>query len=161
MSNTPWSPARQSSGPVQTWVSSQWKFVPSQGHFSTAINKKPSRRKSVLIAFFPKNAPRIRIMLTISKNCENSSNPALVCISSRESHPRLCTIRGGFQYIVFAAFLERVRGIEPPSSAWEAAALPLSYTRARRSYLIQPGLRRKGPPNLTGARRLPRVNAPP
>jgi hypothetical protein len=25
--------------------------------------------------------------------------------------------------------LERVRGIEPPSSAWEAAALPLSYTR--------------------------------
>jgi hypothetical protein len=26
-------------------------------------------------------------------------------------------------------FLERVRGIEPPSSAWEAAALPLSYTR--------------------------------
>ena len=28
--------------------------------------------------------------------------------------------------------LERVRGIEPPSSAWEAAALPLSYTRALR-----------------------------
>jgi hypothetical protein len=26
--------------------------------------------------------------------------------------------------------MERVRGIEPPSSAWEAAALPLSYTRA-------------------------------
>ena len=25
--------------------------------------------------------------------------------------------------------MERVRGIEPPSSAWEAAALPLSYTR--------------------------------
>lgn len=25
--------------------------------------------------------------------------------------------------------LERVRGIEPPYSAWEAAALPLSYTR--------------------------------
>lgn len=38
MSNTPWSPARQSSGPVQTWVSSQWKFLPSQGQFSTAIN---------------------------------------------------------------------------------------------------------------------------
>jgi hypothetical protein len=26
--------------------------------------------------------------------------------------------------------LERVRGIEPPSEAWEAPALPLSYTRA-------------------------------
>ena len=25
--------------------------------------------------------------------------------------------------------MERVRGIEPPYSAWEAAALPLSYTR--------------------------------
>jgi hypothetical protein len=27
--------------------------------------------------------------------------------------------------------LERVKGIEPSSSAWEAVALPLSYTRAR------------------------------
>ncbi len=27
--------------------------------------------------------------------------------------------------------LERVMGIEPTSSAWKAAALPLSYTRAR------------------------------
>ena len=26
-------------------------------------------------------------------------------------------------------FLERVRGIEPPSPAWKAGALPLSYTR--------------------------------
>ena len=26
--------------------------------------------------------------------------------------------------------MERVKGIEPSSSAWEAAALPLSYTRA-------------------------------
>jgi hypothetical protein len=26
--------------------------------------------------------------------------------------------------------LERVKGIEPSYSAWEAAALPLSYTRA-------------------------------
>ena len=25
--------------------------------------------------------------------------------------------------------MERVKGIEPSSSAWEAAALPLSYTR--------------------------------
>ena len=27
--------------------------------------------------------------------------------------------------------LERVKGIEPSSSAWKAVALPLSYTRAR------------------------------
>jgi hypothetical protein len=27
--------------------------------------------------------------------------------------------------------LERVKGIEPSSSAWKAVALPLSYTRVR------------------------------
>ena len=27
--------------------------------------------------------------------------------------------------------MERVSGIEPPSSAWKAVALPLSYTRVR------------------------------
>lgn len=32
-----------------------------------------------------------------------------------------------------AMILERVRGIEPPYSAWEAAALPLSYTRVGRT----------------------------
>jgi hypothetical protein len=30
--------------------------------------------------------------------------------------------------------LERVMGIEPTSSAWEADALPLCYTRLRREY---------------------------
>ena len=29
----------------------------------------------------------------------------------------------------FASAMERVKGIEPSYSAWEAAALPLSYTR--------------------------------
>ena len=29
----------------------------------------------------------------------------------------------------FSAVMERVKGIEPSYSAWEAAALPLSYTR--------------------------------
>ena len=36
--------------------------------------------------------------------------------------------------------LERVKGIEPSYSAWKAAALPLSYTRAGRS-TITPGER--------------------
>jgi hypothetical protein len=31
--------------------------------------------------------------------------------------------------------LERVKGIEPSYSAWEAAALPLSYTRISRTYV--------------------------
>jgi hypothetical protein len=31
--------------------------------------------------------------------------------------------------------LERVKGIEPSSSAWKAVALPLSYTRAREAYM--------------------------
>ena len=30
--------------------------------------------------------------------------------------------------------MERVRGIEPPSLAWEARALPLSYTRGASDY---------------------------
>ena len=36
--------------------------------------------------------------------------------------------------------MERVKGIEPSSSAWKAVALPLSYTRGRRAIC----LRRKG-----------------
>jgi hypothetical protein len=31
----------------------------------------------------------------------------------------------------YLQILERVKGIEPSYSAWKAAALPLSYTRAR------------------------------
>src|SRR5665213_1404958 len=38
--------------------------------------------------------------------------------------------------------LERVKGIEPSSSAWKAVALPLSYTRLRQSF------RRASPPDL-------------
>ena len=37
--------------------------------------------------------------------------------------------------------LERVKGIEPSSEAWEAPALPLSYTRAA------PIIRDRGPPD--------------
>jgi hypothetical protein len=36
--------------------------------------------------------------------------------------------------------LERVKGIEPSYSAWKAAALPLSYTRARGQICNGPGL---------------------
>ena len=32
-------------------------------------------------------------------------------------------------FILFSLDLERVKGIEPSSQAWEAYALPLSYTR--------------------------------
>ena len=42
----------------------------------------------------------------------------LVRMENREFEKRLRT-------------LERVKGIEPSYSAWKAAALPLSYTRAR------------------------------
>ncbi len=34
--------------------------------------------------------------------------------------------------------MERVKGIEPSSSAWEAAALPLSYTRLSHLLLLGP-----------------------
>ena len=42
-------------------------------------------------------------------------------------HLRPSGFRGFFG--VFRRVMERVKGIEPSSSAWEAAALPLSYTR--------------------------------
>jgi hypothetical protein len=38
-----------------------------------------------------------------------------------------------------ASYLERVKGIEPSYSAWEAAALPLSYTRVILSGSVEPG----------------------
>src|SRR5665213_2731680 len=44
--------------------------------------------------------------------------------------------------------LERAKGIEPSYSAWKAAALPLSYTRAlapRPARTSKPGLRSSGP----------------
>ncbi len=37
--------------------------------------------------------------------------------------------------------IERVRGIEPPSLAWEARALPLSYTRVERPGRYSPRTR--------------------
>jgi hypothetical protein len=43
--------------------------------------------------------------------------------------------------------LERVKGIEPSSSAWKAVALPLSYTRAGDQGRSSEG-RRSGPANL-------------
>ena len=36
--------------------------------------------------------------------------------------------------------VERVRGIEPPLSAWEADVLPLNYTRASPAHSALPGL---------------------
>ena len=50
--------------------------------------------------------------------------------------------------------LERVEGIEPSYSAWKAAALPLSYTRAgveltRRAGGLNPP--RRSRPNILGA----------
>jgi hypothetical protein len=39
------------------------------------------------------------------------------------------------RYLAAAAeALERVKGIEPSSSAWKAVALPLSYTRAEKAF---------------------------
>ena len=40
------------------------------------------------------------------------------------------------------AAVERVKGIEPSYAAWEAAVLPLNYTRApgRTGIILQPGL---------------------
>ena len=39
-----------------------------------------------------------------------------------------------FSYLTPVCDLERVMGIEPTLAAWEAAVLPLNYTRAVRHY---------------------------
>jgi hypothetical protein len=54
--------------------------------------------------------------------------------------------------------LERVKGIEPSYSAWKAAALPLSYTRAgveltRHAGGLNPP--RRSRPNILGAAQRP------
>jgi hypothetical protein len=44
--------------------------------------------------------------------------------------------------------MERVRGIEPPTSAWEADVLPLNYTRMEETLHIfgaEDGIRTRGP----------------
>jgi hypothetical protein len=70
-------------------------------------------------------------------NVCRSESAGLVGMEIDESKKRLKT-------------LERVKGIEPSYSAWKAAALPLSYTRARRS-TITAG-KRPQPPSADLAR---------
>ena len=43
----------------------------------------------------------------------------------------LLTAACGTRWISMEAAVERVKGIEPSSVAWEATALPLSYTRGQ------------------------------
>ena len=79
------------------------------------------------------------------------------------------------QVISSVVRLERVKGIEPSYSAWKAAALPLSYTRApddltRRADGLNPSPRpfngncsigpREPDPALTGADSLPILMLP-
>src|SRR4051794_25147410 len=50
--------------------------------------------------------------------------------NSIESCSGLCALYSFAEGKLFGV-LERVKGIEPSSSAWKAVALPLSYTRVR------------------------------
>ena len=56
---------------------------------------------------------------------EKSANLPLTALESRPTAPRLDRANEKI-----SQELERVKGIEPSYSAWKAAALPLSYTRA-------------------------------
>jgi hypothetical protein len=58
--------------------------------------------------------------------------------------------------------LERVKGIEPSYSAWKAAALPLSYTRARGSPNTPCGPPQPAPaaPDLPAKQPVPRATRP-
>ena len=39
-------------------------------------------------------------------------------------------------YLFYVPIMERVKGIEPSYSAWEADVLPLNYTRTDRTWMI-------------------------
>ena len=67
----------------------------------------------------------------LSRSSEISASPLKNLLSSPATFPDPCS-EGGIIAHETAALegLERVKGIEPSYSAWKAAALPLSYTRA-------------------------------
>jgi hypothetical protein len=75
-----------------------------------------------------KRRNRLRESRSIAECVSLGSNPALVTKST-------------------ACFLglERVKGIEPSSLAWEAKALPLSYTRRIFRILTRTGRRKTNP----------------
>src|SRR5690606_24292477 len=52
-------------------------------------------------------------------------------LASRQGAPGLAAVYGGMPGRRNARGLERVKGIEPSYAAWEAAVLPLNYTRIR------------------------------
>ena len=62
--------------------------------------------------------------VALCRRCLAAARPRIAADSSRRAP--------------FRARLERVKGIEPSSSAWKAVALPLSYTRALCAYSSVP-----------------------
>ena len=71
-----------------------------------------------------------RMLVSFSKKAPkfgetNRANTGLRAARNHRIYEALAAFSGCFG----KAALERVKGIEPSSSAWEAAALPLSYTR--------------------------------
>jgi hypothetical protein len=54
---------------------------------------------------------------------------ACLSLQARVARSRL-TPWAGISFFTAGNEMERVKGIEPSYSAWKAAALPLSYTRA-------------------------------
>ena len=63
-------------------------------------------------------------------------------------------VRSGLLRKAADGVLERVKGIEPSYEAWEAAVLPLNYTRAGR-YSSRKALPRQRVPGARRCRRLP------
>jgi hypothetical protein len=62
--------------------------------------------------------------------------------ANRDPRPALTRQNGKPKYRAKSLkSLERVKGIEPSYSAWKAAALPLSYTRAWEDRLTRRGSR--------------------
>jgi hypothetical protein len=49
--------------------------------------------------------------------------------STRRITDQLAAFLKGYRPVFGGKRMERVKGIEPSSSAWKAVALPLSYTR--------------------------------
>ena len=74
---------------------------------------------------------RLGIFLAVVACPEQAANRASSWSRRQESNPRQADYRSAVLPLNYTG-LERVGGIEPPSPAWKAGALPLSYTRIAR-----------------------------
>jgi hypothetical protein len=113
------------------------------------VDLKPKRgRVDAIQSFASQETPIVRIT-----NADGRQSILAGSESADPGNDRLRTLPCAFsadargaagRTVAGGASLERVKGIEPSYSAWKAAALPLSYTRAGAPAFKRGGTKRMG-----------------